>query len=179
MKNTCVDLLIKAHKKLNYIEDFRRIVLVIIGIGVLCALFVYLLNGCIFDSSNFENNVYMKSSKTNNEITIREFKNKYVDSENYYSGIKCFPYKQECKIGNFDISIRAKDVLELQNSTTKEKINIEIKMPSRIQYFTWQVLDLLLIFGLAFLAWALYLAIEMILVWIFAGFKSDKSNNGK
>ena len=30
-----------------------------------------------------ENNVYMKSSKTNNEITIREFKNKYVDSENY------------------------------------------------------------------------------------------------
>ena len=43
----------------------------------------------------------------------------------------------------------------------------------------WGVLDFLLIFGLAFLAWALYLVIEMILVWIFAGFKSDKNNNGK
>ena len=116
----------------------------------------------------------MKSSKTNNEITIREFKNKYVDSENYYSGIKCFPYKQECKIHNFDISIRAKDVLELENSITKEKIDIAIKMPTRFQYFVWQVLDFLLIFGIALLVWCLYLSIERILVWIFAGFKSNK-----
>ena len=174
MKDKCVDLLIKAHKKLNYIEGFRRIVLVVIGIGVLCALCLYLLNGCIFDSSIFENNVYMKSSKTNNEITIREFKNKYVDSENYYSGIKCFPYKQECKIDNFDISIRAKDVLELENSITKEKIDIAIKMPTRFQYFVWQVLDFLLIFGIALLVWCLYLSIERILVWIFTGFKSNK-----
>ena len=63
-------------------------------------------------------------------------------------------YKQECKIDNFDISIRAKDVLELENSTTKEKINIEIKMPSRIQYFTWQVLDLLVIHSLLLLKMA-------------------------
>ena len=175
MKDKCVDLLIKAHKKLNYIEGFRRIVLVVIGIGVLCALCVYLLNGCIFDSSNFENNVYMKSSKTNNEITIREFKDEYVDSENYYSGIKCFPYKQECKIDNFDISIRAKDVLELENSITKEKIDIAIKMPTRFQYFVWQVLDFLLIFGIALLVWCIYLSIERILVWIFAGFKSNKN----
>ena len=41
MKDKCVDLLIKAHKKLNYIEGFRRIVLVVIGIGVLCALCLY------------------------------------------------------------------------------------------------------------------------------------------
>ena len=171
MKDKCVDLLIKAHKKLNYIEGFRRIVLVIIGFGVLCALFCYVCGGFILDTSRFENNVKIKSLRTTYEENIRSFAKDFTNFKNenyYYPAINCKPYKQECQIDKEEFLIFKNG----ENKFLETKIKVE--MPSRLQYFTWQVLDFLLIFGLAFLAWALYLAIEMILVWIFAGFKSNK-----
>ena len=187
MKNTCVDLLIKAHKKLNYIEGFRRIVLVIIGFGILCALFSYVCTGFIFDTSKFERNAKVQMQDTKIEYSLYDFCKIYMNfsSERYYiPDINCFPYKQYCMLEKVTQINKGKQIITTAQPLVKKNEffideKIEVKMPTILQYFTWQVLDLLLIFGLAFLAWALYLAIEMILVWIFAGFKSDKSNNGK
>ena len=169
MKDKCVDLLIKAHKKLNYIEGFRRIVLVIIGFGVLCALFCYVCGGFIFDTDKFSNNANVKSIKTQKKITIKEFNNKYINHDTL-GYVKCSPYKQQCNIDNFQI-VKANEEITLENVDTKEKLELRFEMPSRLQYFTWQVLDFLLIFGVALLVWGLYLSVERILVWIFAGFK--------
>ena len=65
------------------------------------------------------------------------------------------------------------ELINLKNSKNprKKEATLTVEMPSRLQYFTWQVLDFLLIFGVALLVWGLYLGIEKILVWIFAGFK--------
>lgn len=169
MKDKCVDLLIKAHKKLNYIEGFRRIVLVIIGLSVLCALFCYVCTGFIFDTEKFSNNTNVKSIKTQKRITIKEFNNGYINY-NTSGYVKCFPYKQQCNIDNFQ-TVKANEEVALENIDTKEKLELSFEMPSRLQYFTWQALDFLLIFGVALLVWGLYLGIERILVWIFAGFK--------
>lgn len=169
MKDKCVDLLIKAHKKLNYIEGFRRIVLVIIGLSVLCALFCYVCTGFIFDTNKFKQNVRISSDKSQKEITIDQFNSSYINPDNYYSKISCYPYKQTCKISGFDMVLESEMELEFEYKNLKTLLKIH--MPSRLQYFTWQVLDFLLIFGVALLVWGLYLGIEKILVWIFAGFK--------
>lgn len=179
MKDKCVDLLIKAHKKLNYIEGFRRIVLVIIGLSVLCALFCYVCTGFIFDTSRFARNVKIQMQDTKVEHSFYDFCKIYMNFANksyYFPDVNCFPYKQYClleKATRFEkgkqTMTTAQPLFEKNEFFVDEKI--EVKMPSRLQYFTWQVLDFLLIFGVALLVWGLYLGIERILVWIFAGFK--------
>ena len=178
--------------KINFKKGARRIVIVLICICVVCALFCYITSGFIWNTSRFiENTNVFKPDKPENTLSFVDFANQYIKKENDISfnfwDFKCYPYKQYCKFDNnnfynnkiyeftiYNLSVYTNDSLLTYRETGKYAIGkIKIKMPTRKQYFSWQLLDFILIFFIAYLIYTLYLFTEFIICWIIRGFKND------
>lgn len=163
--------------KINFKTGLRRIVLTLIGFGVLCALIGYCTNGLIFDDWKFISNVKFVDKSNKEEIEFYDFLHMdyIVNSYNpiYISDYKCYPYKQICRAKNDVIGeFENNNKIEIENSG-EPKRTYTVKMPSKFQYFMWQVQDFLLIFLIASLIYGIYLLFEKIVIWIFKGFKSE------
>ena len=163
---------------MNIKEGLRRIFLslVILALGIRFVFFV--LDGFIIDGAKFENKVIVKSLNTNKQVQLYDFAKEYTNyyyEKHYIPDTKCYPYKQICTINNVtklkqglnDFEFETIDDGSFKYHTEK----IKLEMPSRFQYFIWQVFDFLCICFWAILAWGIYLLAEKTLIWIFAGFK--------
>nr|DAH96298.1 MAG TPA: hypothetical protein [Caudoviricetes sp.] len=163
--------------KVNIKRGFRRIVIVFICVIALFTLTFYILNGFIFDSNKFAEKIKFYETK-NNFIEMQDFLdfiNESNDTEHsiYIYSIECKPYKQICSCGKDYSKLENNKTITVHERATNKLIKeYKIKMPSKLQYFTWQILDFLLIPFWGFIAYLIYLIIEFTLSWIIKGFKS-------
>lgn len=181
--------------KINIKSGLRRLVIVLITLFSFLIFAIYISNGCIWDISKLENNCFVSNNKDYKiKLPINDFKDSYIDIEEddfFRTYTHCYPYKQYCIL-----ETKAK-VYKINNPRLYEYIDwtktkllnkktyvfdwgkllknktIYFEMPSRFQYFTWQLLDFLLIPLFSIIAYLIYLIIEKTFIWILKGFKND------
>lgn len=158
----------KSRKGINFKQGIRRIAIVVIDFMVLCCLCGYIASGCIWDDWKFKENT--KICTQDKCITLREFLKTY-DNEITLSDIECKHYSQLCTC---DTAIYNKILINEQNIVLSgKKTKAKIIMPSRGQYFIWQLFDFLLIPFWAFIVYVAYLLIEFAFIWIIRGFQQQ------
>lgn len=163
--------------KVNIKRGLRRIVIVFICVVALFPLGAYILNGFIFDNNKFAEGIklYETKDKFIEMQVFLDFVNEGNDTEHTISiyEITCKPYKQICDCGkDYSKLENNKTITVHERATNKPVKEYKIKMPSKLQYFTWQILDFLLIPFWGFIAYLIYLIIEFTLSWIIKGFKN-------
>lgn len=180
--------------KIDFKTGLRRIILTLIGFGVLCALIGYCLGGFIFDVNKFSDNVKLDNRDGDQGIilTMQEFLDQYNfsknnsseynnDFENYNNKMdiydfKFYPYQQKiiCERNVKQKVWKQNQKLKITLIDDKDFVaEYIVKMPSRLQYFMWQAQDFLLIFLIAGLTYGIYLLFEKVAIWIFQGFKRE------
>lgn len=169
--------------KVNIKRGFRRIVIVFICVVALFPLGAYILNGFIFDNNKFAEEIKLYETK-DKFIVMQDFLD-FVNEDNLPEGfeldtnnsisiyeIECKPYKQVCRYGKDYSKLENNKTITVHERATNKLIKeYKIKMPSKLQYFTWQILDFLLIPFWSFIAYLIYLIIEFTFCWIIKGFK--------
>ncbi len=190
----------QAIKKWGIKNGFRRLILVIISIISLCVFCLYITNGFIFDTSKLVNSTIIKSEQSLKELPILDFAASYLDKKdkngftynsfnkennsidwNKYwstSDIICKSYQQTCKFEGYEpILINNKSFkLNILDNRFKDDNTAVLIMPTRIKYFSWQLFDFIKIIFFSIVVYLLYLLVEFILCWVFAGFNINFSN---
>lgn len=161
---------------INFKIGLRRIVITLICVITLFPLGIYILNGFIFDTDKFVEEIQFYETK-DKFIKMQDFLD-FVNEDNIYPisiyDIKCKPYKQICDCGkNYSKLENDKTITVREKATNKLIKEYKIKMPSKLQYFTWQILDFLLIPFWGFITYLIYLLIELVISWIIKGFKNE------
>ena len=163
---------------MNFKLGFRRITIVIIICLSLFALCIYFKNGCIFDNSKFTNNI--KISVVGDSAKYRPGLFEYLSWYGIYLNpwdLDCYPYKQYCfnKIAELpENSLLYQDSIHNLSNNGNNVIKFKILLPTKCEYFLWQVKDFLLIIIAAMLLYAAYLLLEFVMLWVVNGFKENE-----
>ncbi|CDC21692.1 unknown [Clostridium sp. CAG:306] len=151
--------------KINLRQGFKRIIIVAITCVILCFLGFYVKNGLILDKAKFINNtqIVLIDKKNSNNFYIIEYL-RLLDIYVVPNDFECHPYKQECRYKYAQhIENRILKSGNIHSLHGEKIINFKVQMPSKLQYFLWQLTDFIKITIFVFCIFLGYLLLNHII----------------